>query len=61
MGPRRQFQKVKYGGRFARDLGVALRHLDGGKHFTPEDHHDVSAEEIAGLLVEVNAHPLTQA
>jgi pimeloyl-ACP methyl ester carboxylesterase len=54
-----QFQKVKYGERFARDLGVTLRRIDGGKHFTPEDHPDVIAEEIRGLFVEVSTHPPT--
>jgi pimeloyl-ACP methyl ester carboxylesterase len=53
-----QFQKVQYGERFARDLGVTMRRIDGGKHFTPEDHPDVIADEIRGLAVEVEAHPV---
>lgn len=33
-----QFQKLHYGERLARDLDAPLRRIDGGKHFTPEDH-----------------------
>lgn len=47
-----QFQKLEYGERFARDLGVSLRRIEGGKHFTPEDHSDVIAEELIGLATE---------
>jgi thiol-disulfide isomerase/thioredoxin len=36
-----RFQKVEYGERFARDLGTTLERVEGGKHFTPEDHPDV--------------------
>ncbi len=50
-----QFQKVRYGERFARDLGTTVRRIEGGKHFTPEDHPDVIAEEIRGLAAEVAA------
>ena len=49
------FQKVAYGERFARDLGTAVRRIEGGKHFTPEDHPDVVAEEIRSLAAEVAA------
>jgi len=35
-----QFQKVSYGERLARDLGARLERIDGGRHFTPEDHPD---------------------
>ncbi|MFU8813837.1 MAG: alpha/beta fold hydrolase [Pseudomonadales bacterium] len=39
-----QFQKLRYGERFAHDLGAPLRRIHGGKHFTPEDHpHEVAA------------------
>lgn len=48
-----QFQKLEYGERFARDLGTTVRRIDGGKHFTPEDHPDVIAEEIRSLAAEV--------
>lgn len=46
------FQKLAYGERFARDLDAPLRRIEGAKHFTPEDHPDVIAEEIALLLAE---------
>lgn len=49
-----QFQTIEYAHRFVRDLNAPLRRIAGGKHFTPEDHPDVLAEEIM-LLVE-NAH-----
>jgi len=45
-----QFQKQKYGERFARDLKAPLRRIEGGKHFTPEDHPEILAEEISSLL-----------
>ncbi len=47
------FQKLEYGERFARDLGTTVRRIEGGKHFTPEDHPDVIAEEIRSLAAEV--------
>ena len=49
------FQKVKYGERFARDLGTTVQRIDGGKHFTPEDHPDVIAATISSLVAEVQA------
>jgi pimeloyl-ACP methyl ester carboxylesterase len=52
-----RFQKVDYGDRFARELRTPLRRIDGGKHFTPEDHPDVIAEEIRSLVDEVTARP----
>lgn len=48
-----QFQEVQYGERFARDLGTTVRRIEGGKHFTPEDHPDVIAEEVRSLAAEV--------
>lgn len=48
-----QFQKLEYGERLARDLKAPLRRIEGGKHFTPEDHPDVIAEEISRLLADV--------
>lgn len=48
-----QFQKVEYGERLARDLGAPLRWIEGGKHFTPEDHPAIIAEEINQLLDDV--------
>ncbi|UAW97395.1 alpha/beta fold hydrolase [Halopseudomonas nanhaiensis] len=47
------FQKIEYGERFARDLGAPLHRIDGGLHFTPEDHPDVLAEQILALAEEV--------
>ncbi|WP_292446202.1 alpha/beta fold hydrolase [Methylibium sp.] len=47
------FQKLRYGERFARDLLAPLRQIAGGRHFTPEDHPDIIAEEIGLLLHEV--------
>ncbi|WP_404383838.1 alpha/beta fold hydrolase [Caenispirillum salinarum] len=49
-----QFQKLAYGERLARDLDAPLRHIPGGKHFTPEDHPDVLAEELNALIAEVH-------
>ena len=50
-----QFQKLRYGERLARDLDAPLRRIEGGKHFTPEDHPDIIAEEINILLRDVRA------
>ncbi len=50
-----QFQKIEYGERFARDLGTSVRRIEGGKHFTPEDHPERIAEEIRSLAAEVAA------
>lgn len=44
-----QFQKVRYGDRFAGDLGTDLRRIEGGKHWTPEDH----APEVAAAINEL--------
>ncbi len=51
-----QFQKVRYGERFARDLGVRLHRIEGAEHFIPEDHPDVIADEIRGLVA-TSPHP----
>jgi len=48
-----QFQKIRYGKRFAYDLGAPLRRIRGGKHFTPEDHPEAVAHSINELLEEV--------
>lgn len=45
-----RFQKIEYGRRFSRDLAAPLRRIEGGKHFTPEDHPDILAEEIMELV-----------
>ncbi len=50
-----QFQRVHYGERFARDLGTTLTRIEGGKHFTAEDHPDVIAEALNDLILEVQA------
>lgn len=47
-----QFQPIKYGERFAKDLKAPLRRIEGGKHFTPEDHPNVVAEGINALVSE---------
>lgn len=49
------FQKLTFGERFARDLGTTVRRIEGGKHFTPEDHPEVIAEQIRSLAAEVAA------
>lgn len=49
------FQKVEYGERFARDLGVPLDRIEGGKHFTPEDHPDRIAAALGALVRELRA------
>ena len=43
-------QKLEYGERLAEDLKAPLRRIEGGKHFTPEDHPDVVAEELQALI-----------
>lgn len=48
-----QFQTIGYGERFARDLRAPLRRIETGKHFTPEDHPQILAEEIARLASDV--------
>lgn len=50
-----QFQKLEYGRRFARDLGAPLLTIKGGKHFAPEDHPVLIAQEILALVQEVRA------
>lgn len=52
-----QFQKVEYGERFAQDLGVTLERIEGGKHFTPEDHPDRIANGLRALIREAGAQP----
>ena len=52
-----QFQKLGYGERFARDLNAPLRRIEGGKHFTPEDHPEIVADELQALIEEVGSSP----
>jgi pimeloyl-ACP methyl ester carboxylesterase len=49
-----EFQKFEYAERLAKDLGAPLRSIEGGLHFTPEDHPAIIAEEINALLRSVN-------
>ncbi|WP_299819047.1 alpha/beta fold hydrolase [uncultured Jannaschia sp.] len=48
-----RFQKIEYGERFARDLNAPLTRVEGGKHFTPEDHPREIAAALNDLLREV--------
>lgn len=48
-----QFQKLRYGERLSEDLAAPLRRIEGGKHFTPEDHPEVISGEINALVAEV--------
>lgn len=49
-----QFQKMHYGERLAGDLQASMRTISSGKHFTPEDHPDIVAEEINKLMERVH-------
>ncbi len=51
------FQKIRYGERFARDLGTQVRRIEGGRHFVPEDAPEVLAAEIRSVLAEVGDPP----
>ncbi len=42
--------KVSYGQRLAADLGTTLERIDGGRHFTPEDHPDRIAAAVDDVL-----------
>jgi pimeloyl-ACP methyl ester carboxylesterase len=44
-----EFQTIDYGERLAKNLGAPLRRIEGGLHFTPEDHPQILAEEINAL------------
>lgn len=44
------FQKIEYGERLAADLGAPLLRIEGGLHFTPEDHPQIIAGEINALI-----------
>lgn len=48
-----QFQKIVYGERLARDLNATLVRIEGGKHFTPEDHPQEIADALQDLLAEI--------
>jgi pimeloyl-ACP methyl ester carboxylesterase len=47
------FLPVRYGERLATDLGTHLQRIEGGKHFTPEDHPDIVAGAVNDVLREV--------
>ncbi|RJE79872.1 alpha/beta fold hydrolase [Paracoccus sp. JM45] len=50
------FQKIEYGERLAKDLKAPLYRIEGGKHFTPEDHPKLIADEINTLIKTVEAN-----
>lgn len=50
-----QFQKLEYGMRFARDLNAPLITIKVGKHFTPENHPVLIAQEIMALVQQVHS------
>jgi pimeloyl-ACP methyl ester carboxylesterase len=52
-----QFQRIGYGERLARDLGTDLRPIDGGRHWTPEDHPDQVAAAVNEVVAEVGRNP----
>lgn len=45
-----RFQKLPYGEQLAEDLQAQLIRIEGGKHFTPEDHPREIAEAVNALL-----------
>lgn len=47
------FQKIGYGYRLAYDLKASLDRIEGGLHFTPEDHPERIAAAVNDLLGEV--------
>jgi pimeloyl-ACP methyl ester carboxylesterase len=51
------FQKLRYGERFARDLGCELTRIARGKHFVPEDHPDVVATGIERMVARLSPAP----
>ena len=55
-----KFQKIEYGERFAKDLGASLRRIEGGLHFTPDDHPEEIAEELYLLIETVRAQTSTR-
>lgn len=47
-----RFQPIGYGYRLAYELGAALERVEGGRHFTPEDHPEPIARAVNSLLRE---------
>ena len=50
-----EFQKIEYGERLAADLDAQLHRIEGGLHFTPEDHPRILADEINALVLTVES------
>lgn len=48
-----RFQKVGYGERLASDLATVLTRIEGGKHWTPEDHPDAISAAVNQVLLAV--------
>jgi pimeloyl-ACP methyl ester carboxylesterase len=48
-----KFQPIGYGYRLAYELGATLERVEGGKHFTPEDHPEPIAQAVRSVLLEV--------
>ncbi len=48
-----QFQPVGYGYRLAYELGAPIQRIEGGKHFTPEDHPEEIADAVNDLVREL--------
>jgi pimeloyl-ACP methyl ester carboxylesterase len=48
-----QFQKIEYGERLAWDLDAPITRIEGGKHWTPEDHPGEIAAALEELLAAV--------
>jgi pimeloyl-ACP methyl ester carboxylesterase len=49
------FQRLPYGQRLAWDLRTELRQIEGGRHFTPEDHPERLAAALDEMLGPVGA------
>jgi pimeloyl-ACP methyl ester carboxylesterase len=52
-----RFQQIGYGYRLAYELGAPLDHIEGGKHFVPEDHAERVAATVNDLLAHVASMP----
>lgn len=57
-----RFQQLEpYGRQLAEDLGAPLDEIEGGMHFTPEDHPERVADAINRVVAEVRSRPATPA
>jgi pimeloyl-ACP methyl ester carboxylesterase len=45
-----EFQEIGYGYRLAYELGAPIEHIEGAKHFVPEDHPEEVAAAVNELL-----------